>query len=279
MTVELADLERALAELADSLEFPAASDMPERVIAELDRPASVTPLVQRPAVRRVLALAAAAIVLAGVVLVASPRARKAVADLLGIGGVAIRTSDTTPAIPPTTLSSAPSSSRSTSPSTASSASPSTVGPPGSIDVEDGASAIGVAPPLPPSLGPPQTVTLADGRLTLEWPPSTILPATDLPELGAVLAVFRGRVEEPLLEKVLGPGTAYERVSVGGRPGVWLSGAPHVLMYLGPGGQVREDQLRLAGNTLLWTVGPHTYRLESALDRDAAIALAETVPTS
>ena len=275
MTVELADLERALVELADGLEFPAASDMPERVIAELDRPASVTPLVQRPAVRRALALAAAAIVIAGVVLVASPRARKAVADLLGIGGVAIRTSDTTPAIPPTTLSTSPSSSR----STASSSSPSTAGPPGSIDVEDGASAIGVAPPLPPSLGPPQTVTLADGRLTLEWPPSTTLPATDLPELGAVLAVFRGRVEEPLLEKVLGPGTAYERVSVGGRPGVWLSGAPHVLMYLGPGGQVREDQLRLAGNTLLWTVGPHTYRLESALDRDAAIALAETVPTS
>jgi hypothetical protein len=95
----------------------------------------------------------------------------------------------------------------------------------------------------------------------------------------VLAVFPGRVEEPLLEKVLGPETAYERVSVGGQPAVWLSGAPHVLMYLGPGGQVREDQLRLAGNTLLWTVGPHTYRLESALERDAAIALAETVPTS
>ena len=275
MTVELADLERALVELADGLEFPTASDMPERVIAELDRPAPVTPLVQRPAVRRALALAAAAIVIAGVVLVASPRARKAVADLLGIGGVAIRTSDTTPAIPPTTLSTAPSSSG----STASSSSPSTAGPPGSIDVEDGASAIGVAPPLPPSLGPPQTVTLADGRLTLEWPPSSTLPATDLPGIGAVLAVFRGRVEEPLLEKVLGPGTAYERVSVGGRPAVWLSGAPHVLMYLGPGGEVREDQLRLAGNTLLWTVGPHTYRLESALDRDAAIALAETVPTS
>ena len=275
MTVELADLERALVELADGLEFPTASEMPERVIAELDRPASVTPLVQRPAVRRALALAAAAIVIAGVVLVASPRARKAVADLLGIGGVAIRTSDTTPAIPPTTLSASPSSSR----STASSSSPSTAARPGSIDVEDAASAIGVVPPLPPSLGPPQTVTLADGRLTLEWPPSSTLPATDLPGIGAVLAVFRGQVEEPLLEKVLGPETAYERVSVGGRPGVWLSGAPHVLMYLGPGGQVREDQLRLAGNTLLWTVGPHTYRLESALERDAAIALAETVPTS
>ena len=197
MTVELADLERALAELADSLEFPAASDMPERVIAELDRPASVTPLVQRPAVRRVLALAAAAIVIAGVVLVASPRARKAVADLLGIGGVAIRTSDTTPAIPPTTLSTSPSSSGSTV-STPSSAS--LDGGSSRLDRRRGrASAIGVAPPLPASLGPPQTVTLADGRLTLEWPPSTILPATDLPG-SARCSRSSGVAEEPLLEK-------------------------------------------------------------------------------
>jgi hypothetical protein len=274
MSVELADLERALAELADGLEFPTASDLPERVVADLERPASLTPLVQRPAVRRLLALAAAAIVIVGVVLVASPRARRAVADLLGIGGVAIRTSDTSPS---TDLSADPSTSPTTAQATSTVTPP--TAPPGSISVEDGASAIGVVPPLPPVLGPPESATLADGRLTLQWPPSTVLPPTDLPGVGALLAVFPGRVEEPLLEKVLGPGANYERVSVGGRPGVWLSGAPHLLMYVGPGGQIREDALRLAGNTLIWTVGPHTYRLESALDRDAAIALAETVPTN
>jgi hypothetical protein len=272
MTVELADLERALSELAESLEFPDASGLPERVVAELDRPAPVTSLVQRPVVRRLLALAAAAVIIAAVVLVASPRARKAVADLLGIGGVAIRTSDTSPDTTSATTSG------STSTISASTVVPPT-DPPGSISVEDGASAIGVVPPLPAALGPPETTTLADGRLTLQWPPSATLPATDLPGVGALLAVFPGRVEEPLLEKVLGPGASYERVSVGGRPGVWLSGAPHLLMYVGPGGQIREDALRLAGNTLIWTVGPHTYRLESALDRDAAIALAETVPTN
>ena len=58
MTVELADLERALAELADSLEFPAASDMPERVIAELDRPASVTPADSKVAISERIATAA-----------------------------------------------------------------------------------------------------------------------------------------------------------------------------------------------------------------------------
>jgi hypothetical protein len=277
MTVETADLERALAELAESLEFPDAPDLPERVVAALERPASVTPLVQRPGVRRLLALAAAAVVIAGVVLVASPRARKAVADLLGIGGVAIRTSDTSPSPPRSTSVTTGETTSASTGETTSTAGPPT-DPPGSVSVEDGASAIGVVPPLPPALGPPESATLADGRLTLQWPPSTALPATDLPGVGALLAVFPGRVEEPLLEKVLGPGTTYERVGVGGRLGVWLSGAPHLLMYVGPDGQVREDELRLAGNTLIWTVGPHTYRLESALDRDAAIALAETVPT-
>jgi hypothetical protein len=278
MTVELADLERALAELAEGLEFPGASDLPERVVAELERPASVTPLTQRPGVRRLLALAAAAIVIAGVVLVASPRARKAVADLLGIGGVAIRTSDTSPSPPPSTSPATTEATTESTTGTTSTVSPPT-DPPGSVSVEDGASAIGVVPPLPPALGPPDSATLADGRLTLQWSPSTALPPTDLAGVGALLAVFPGRVEEPLLQKILGPDTDYERVGVNGRLGVWLSGAPHVLMYVGPDGQVREDELRLAGNTLIWTIGPHTYRLESALDRDAAIALAETVPTN
>ena len=60
--------------------------------------------------------------------------------------------------------------------------------------------------------------------------------------------------------------------------VWLGGEPHLFLYLGPTRDIEEEELRLAGNTLIWTVGPHTYRLESALDRDAAIAVAETVET-
>ena len=91
------DLERALTAFADSLEFPGEATLAERVVAELSRaePAPdhvVVPFWSRPAGRRVLAVAAAAIVLAGLVLVGSPRARRAVADLLGIGGIAIERS-------------------------------------------------------------------------------------------------------------------------------------------------------------------------------------------
>ncbi len=237
----------------------------------------MTPLVQRPAVRRVLALAAAAIVIVGVVLVASPRARKAVADLLGIGGIAIRTSDTS--LSPTLstgLSTGPTTAQATGETTSTVTPP--TDPPGSISVEDGASALGIEPPLPPALGPPETTTLADGRLSLQWAPSATLPPSKVPGVGALLTVFRGEVEEPLFQKILEPGTTYERVSVDGHPAVWLGGEPHLFLYVGQTGNIEEEPLRLAGNTLIWTVGPHTYRLESALDRDAAIALAETVGT-
>ena len=71
----------------------------------------------------------------------------------------------------------------------------------------------------------------------------------------------------------------ERVSVADAPAVWLSGELHELFYRAPDGSVRHETLRLAGNTLIWTSGPFTYRLESALERDGAIAVAESVPTS
>jgi hypothetical protein len=42
------------------------------------------------------------------------------------------------------------------------------------------------------------------------------------------------------------------------------------------GDFVHDSSRLAGNTLIWTDGDVTYRLESALDRDEAIDLASTL---
>jgi hypothetical protein len=67
------------------------------------------------------------------------------------------------------------------------------------------------------------------------------------------------------------------VAVRGGDGVWLAGAPHRFLYRGPNGRVEEASLRLAGNTLIWTDGGLTYRLESALDRDTAISIAESLP--
>ena len=71
-------------------------------------------------------------------------------------------------------------------------------------------------------------------------------------------------------------TDVEEVRVGDVDGVFLSGARHVVAFVDRDDQWVQETAPVAGNTLLWTDGHLTYRLESALDRDAAIALAQTM---
>jgi hypothetical protein len=278
------DLERSLVALADSLDFPGESELADRVVARLEAP---PPLVQRPALRRALALAVAAVLVVAVVLVASPRARRAVADLLGIGGVAIEAGTSVPAstlpdaAPAATLP-AVSAPAATIPAVSAPAAtfPAALGGT-AAGLAESAQRLGIPPPVPTALGPPAAVTFGPpppgGELALVWPPSASLPPTAIPGVGALLSVFRAEVDETFVQKTLSPGTTYERVLVKGGPAMWLAGSPHLLLYRGPDGTVEQQTLRLAGNTLIWTDGPFTYRLESALDRDQAVAVAETVP--
>jgi hypothetical protein len=78
-----------------------------------------------------------------------------------------------------------------------------------------------------------------------------------------------------LDKLVDPGVRIERVSVDGRPGLWLTGAPHVLRYFDETG-VREQQLLIRGNVLLWVRGPLTLRLEGKLTRSEALDFARSV---
>ncbi len=113
-----------------------------------------------------------------------------------------------------------------------------------------------------------------------------LPETDTAGIGALLTQFRGELERPLIEKGLrhdggeaGARTRLEAVSVNGQPGFWLEGAPHsFFLVCAEREQCREERYRLAGNVLLWERGELTLRLESALSRDEALAIAATVQT-
>ena len=46
------------------------------------------------------------------------------------------------------------------------------------------------------------------------------------------------------------GTKVEQVSVGGEPGLFVSGQPHVVMFVGRNGQIQDEQGFLAGTVLL-----------------------------
>jgi hypothetical protein len=59
-------------------------------------------------------------------------------------------------------------------------------------------------------------------------------------------------------------------------GLWIEGAPHVLVYATPSGMQRNATTRLAGNVLLWEAFGLTFRLEGDLSRDEALRLARKI---
>ena len=171
------------------------------------------------------------------------------------------------------------------PSPTPTASPTPPGPPGSALDLGFATTLGEAPtlagfpllvPNSPSLGPPDTVWFRDGRVSLVWAARPGLPETEADGIGLLITEFRGSVHEDLFQKVLGPRSTLTPVTVNGETGWWISGAVHEFMYLDPLGNVVSESRRVVGDSLIWTRGEMTLRMETSLGRAAAIALAETI---
>ncbi|MFA5774036.1 MAG: hypothetical protein WC864_01500 [Ilumatobacteraceae bacterium] len=76
-----------------------------------------------------------------------------------------------------------------------------------------------------------------------------------------------------MQKTLGSSTSIIEVDVDGHQGLWISGAPHEVMYETSDGQVAIE--RVAGNTLLWEVGNVLYRLEGFESLEDALEFAGT----
>jgi hypothetical protein len=203
------------------------------------------------------ALAVAAAVIATLI-VSVPATRHAVADLLGLGGERITQATTLPAELGTQLD---------------------LGRP--ISVRDATHRAPGAVEFPSEIGRPDAAFA--GRpptgVSFLWKPSPRLPPVlNHGDLGLLLTVFRGDLDRALIEKVVPPGTTIEPVEIDGAAGYWLGGDAHAFMYLDREGRAQRDTARLAANTLVWTRAGVTYRLESSLDRAAAVALARTIGT-
>jgi hypothetical protein len=131
-------------------------------------------------------------------------------------------------------------------------------------------------PPDPKIGQPDVAYLAGQRAVLVWAGRPGLPATDIEGMGLLLSQFRGHVETGYYEKVLGSGTKLTPVTVNGASGYSISGDPHFFYYVDANGKFVDDTHRTVGDTLIWSTGEMTYRLESGLDMAAAIRLAETL---
>ena len=143
-----------------------------------------------------------------------------------------------------------------------------------VALADAADLAGFETRLPVGLPPPDVAWLADARLTLVWAAGPDLPATGLPGVGLLVTEFRGSVDADYYQKVTSTGTVVEPVRVADHAAYWLAGRPHFFFYVDPDGRTVDDTRRWVGDTLIFEADGITFRIESALGRDATIALAE-----
>jgi hypothetical protein len=269
------DLDRALTDLAASLEFPPTPDLAAAVSARLDEAPATRPRPRpRPRPRRWswpagwrrLAVAGlAAVLLAAAVLVASPGTREAVARRLGLRGIGVELGGP----PPPTVTTAPGARLD-------------LGLGERVTLEEARRRVGF-PVLVPGAGGlerPDAVFVSEadpagGRVDLVWGARPGLPASAFTDAGLLITQFQGEPTPEFIKKVAGAGLV-EFVEVGGEPGYWFSGEPHFFTYRDAAGNFREEQTRLAGNTLIWQRGALTLRLEGELSKEEAIRIAESM---
>ena len=286
-----AGLEDALRALGSSIDWPTATpmgpsgavagpDIATRVRVRLTDPGrrragrAWSPRGWRP-LRRSVVLALAALLVLAVIAGAAGLGLPGLRFLFGGGPTP------PPPSPITTPTTAPSGSAPSTPSPT----PAVVG--GSLELGeliplgDVQSRTGMPAKLPtdPRVGPPTTVWVDPDRsnqLGFVWASSATLPETREPGVGLVLMRFDGTVDSGFFEKVIGTGTTLERVQVKGHQGYWISGDPHFFYYVRNGQISVEDRRRWVGDALVWSDGVTTFRIESALGRDATIAIAESI---
>ena len=241
----MAELESRLAELRDDA-FPPTPAIADAVRERLA--AAPAPRRRRLAVarnRRALALAAGLAILLAAGAAAAP-VRERVLDALGIGGVRISEVRSVPAGPARAESEAELGER--------------------VPLAEARLHVDFPVRVPRALGRPDAVYVRGdppgGRVTLVYG-------------SAVLTEFRGDVG-PYIEKSLGPGTRLARVTIRGVPGYRFTGRPHAFVYVDARGRTREETLRLAGDTLLWTHDGITYRLEGRVSAARALRIARSV---
>jgi hypothetical protein len=258
-------LERALVDLGPALALPAEPDLVARVSASIR--AGSAPRDHRVSLRprRALAFVTAAFVLivTSLALAFSPAAREAVADFLGIGGVRIKVG---PERGPTPTA-APGENLSLGVETTLAEAQDRVDFPIRVP-----SVLG----LPPN---PNAVYHSDfppgGRVSLvyraqpDW-----LPEARASGVGLLIMEFEGAAE-PDFAKKLSAEHQVEFTDVNGSPAYWVEGQ-HTLFFLDANGRQRTDTLRLSANALIWTEGDMTLRLESELELEDALTIAESM---
>ncbi|MGH2579121.1 MAG: hypothetical protein ACRDG9_15425, partial [Actinomycetota bacterium] len=199
--------------------------------------------------RRVLLLAVAGLILL--------LAGTAIAARLVIGAIEIRVISTPPASTPTAVESGASLGQ-------------------RVTLEEAEATVDFPVVLPEALGPPDEVHVAESVFSsrvvvLVWEADASHPRIEGTPWSTILMELPGS-KEPLASKEILAETTLQAVQVGSHDAFWISG-PHQLSVLTPEG---EQRFTVTGNVLLWEQAGTTLRLETALPKAEAVALAESI---
>ncbi|MEO6467743.1 MAG: hypothetical protein ABIP21_01485 [Acidimicrobiia bacterium] len=246
----ITELEADLTALGGALDHPDGNGLLTRVSAGLgDRAPTdhdeVAARRRSRASKRVVAmLTAAAVVLA---IVAIPSSRTAIANLFRSGGVELRNAKDFghPKVNSTTTTMVPS------------------------PLEAAQRAVEFPVRLP------QLVPIRTPSVTIDRSVPGGLVALDYGEF-RVVEVAAG-TSPPVIAKGLEPKTKIQAITVGGAPGVWITGTHHFVAYLDRDGNLRRDTVREEGHVLLWTNRGVTFRVEGFHQLAGARQVADSIP--
>jgi hypothetical protein len=250
----MADLHAELTALR--VEWPETPDLAEAVLAGLAEPARPR---RRPGWRPVLAYALAAIAVAfAITMAASPDARSAVLEWLGLKSVEVeRREPTAPPPAPGTLGSGLG-----------------LGTPVSLGEARERSPF-LRVPTADGLGQPDAVYVGGESVSLVYGERPGYARADATGAALLVQEFAARVT-PFIQKSVGEGARLERLRVDGAPAYFIAGS-HGFAYEHDGSTDFEDQ-RLAGNTLLVERADGLLvRVEGDITRDRAVAIAQSLP--
>lgn len=249
-------LQDALRAAAREVAYPPTPALAKQVRMRLETAprSSHRTLPHRPRWQPALVALGALVVVLVATMTFSPRAREAVADFIGVGGVRIGFDERAP-------SATPSEGLNLGPRVSLAEAEELAG----FDVKV-PQMLGLSSPEIHFIRPPDA-----GMVSLLYPDA--YEGADEPAL--LITQFRADLDGAFVKKLGFEGTDVESVLVRGSVGYWVRGA-HVFSYVDASGNLREETLRLADNVLLWEEDGITYRIEGGFGRPEALKIADSL---
>jgi hypothetical protein len=245
----------ALTSLSPRVGFPPTPDLAHRVRDRIEESPAPRPS-RRWSGRYALAIAAvgALVVAFAATMAFSPRARDAVADFIGVGGVRIGFDEPSPSLsPPDELD---------------------LGPRATLEEAEDRVGFDVEVPQLSELPEPEvhlTTPPPSGMVSLLYRDAYV----DTDEPGLLITQFEAHLEGGFLKKLTFEGADVQYLEVRGTAAYWVEGT-HFFAYFDESGDIREETLRLADNVLLWEEDGVTYRIEGGFGKTEALRIADSM---